>query len=81
MGLLLRHNSGAPRCYGRWRRSSDDRYFRHQELRQPAVALVRVVKFLLLAAMVGLMFLLAQSMVAHRFFRGGWVDEHDVLNP
>jgi hypothetical protein len=39
------------------------------------------VKFLLLAAMLGLMFLLAQSMVAHRFFRGGWVDQHDVLKP
>lgn len=40
-----------------------------------------LVKFLLLAAMFGLMFLLAQSMVAHRFFRGGWVDQHDVLKP
>ena len=39
------------------------------------------VKFLLLAILVGLMFLLAQSMVAHRFFRGGWVDQRDVLKP
>jgi hypothetical protein len=39
------------------------------------------VKFLLLTILVGLIFLLAQSMVAHRFFRGGWVDQRDVLKP
>ena len=39
------------------------------------------VKFLLLAILVGLIFLLAQAMVNHRFFRGGWVDQHDVLKP
>jgi hypothetical protein len=40
-----------------------------------------LVKFILLVVMVGLMFLLAQSMAAHRFFRGGWVDQRDVLKP
>jgi hypothetical protein len=40
-----------------------------------------LAKFLLFAVMFGLIFLLAQSMVAHRFFRGGWVDQHDVLKP
>jgi hypothetical protein len=39
------------------------------------------VKFLLLAIVLGLIFLLGQSMVSHRFFRGGWVDQRDVLNP
>ena len=39
------------------------------------------VKFLLLAILVGLIFLLGQSMVSHRFFRGGWVDQRDVLKP
>jgi hypothetical protein len=39
------------------------------------------VKFLLLAILVGLIFLLAHAMVNHRFFRGGWVDQRDVLNP
>jgi hypothetical protein len=39
------------------------------------------VKFLLLAILVGLIYLLAQSMVSHRFFRGGWVDQRDVLKP
>ena len=39
------------------------------------------VKLLLLAILVGLIFLVAQSMVAHRFFRGGWVDQRDVLKP
>ena len=40
-----------------------------------------IVKFLLLAMLVGLIFLLGQSMVRHRFFRGGWIDQHDVLKP
>ena len=39
------------------------------------------VKLLLLAILVGLLFLLAQTMVTHRFFRGGWVDQRDVLRP
>ncbi len=39
------------------------------------------VKFLLLVVMIGLIFLLAQAMVDHRFFRGGWVDQRDVLKP
>jgi hypothetical protein len=40
-----------------------------------------LVKLILLVVMVGLIFLLAQSMVTHRFFRGGWVDQRDVLKP
>ena len=40
-----------------------------------------IVKFLLLVVLIGLMFLLGQQMVRHRFFRGGWVDQHDVLKP
>ena len=40
-----------------------------------------IVKFLLLAILVGLIFLLGQEMVSHRFFRGGWVDQRDVLKP
>ena len=39
------------------------------------------VKFLLLAFLIGLIFLLGQAMVRHRFFRGGWVDQHEVLKP
>jgi hypothetical protein len=39
------------------------------------------VKFLLLAILFGAIFLLAQTMVRHRFFRGGWVDQRDVLKP
>ena len=38
-------------------------------------------KFLLVAVLIGLIFLLGQQMVRHRFFRGGWVDQHDVLKP
>jgi ABC-type microcin C transport system permease subunit YejE len=40
-----------------------------------------IVKFLLLAILIGLIFLLGEEMVRHRFFRGGWVDQHDVLKP
>ena len=39
------------------------------------------VKFLLVAILIGLIFLLGEEMVRHRFFRGGWVDQHDVLKP
>jgi hypothetical protein len=34
-----------------------------------------VIKFTLFVTLVGLMFLLAESMVEHRFLQGGWVDE------
>jgi hypothetical protein len=40
-----------------------------------------IVKFLLLVILVTLIFLLGQEMVKHRFFQGGWVDQHDVLKP
>jgi len=40
-----------------------------------------IVKFLLLAILIGLIFLLGEEMVRHRFFRGGWVDQRDVLKP
>ena len=40
-----------------------------------------IVKFLLLAILIAMIFLLGQQMVSHRFFRGGWVDQRDVLKP
>jgi hypothetical protein len=40
-----------------------------------------VVKFLLLVILIAMIFLLGQQMVSHRFFRGGWVDQRDVLKP
>ncbi len=40
-----------------------------------------VVKFLLLAILIALIFLLGQQMVSHRFFRGGYVNQRDVLKP
>jgi hypothetical protein len=42
---------------------------------------IGIVKFLLLAILIAMIFLLGQQMVSHRFFRGGWVDQHDVLKP
>jgi hypothetical protein len=40
-----------------------------------------IVKFLLVAILIGLIYLLGEEMVRHRFFRGGWVDQRDVLKP
>ena len=40
-----------------------------------------IVKFLLVAILIVLIFLLGEEMMRHRFFRGGWVDQHDVLKP
>ena len=42
---------------------------------------VAIVKFLLLVVFVVALFLLAQSMVRHRFHRGGWINHHDTLRP
>jgi hypothetical protein len=40
-----------------------------------------IVKFLMLAVLIAIIFLLGQDMVRHRFFRGGWVNQRDVLKP
>jgi ABC-type microcin C transport system permease subunit YejE len=40
-----------------------------------------IVKFLFLVLLVVIIFLLGQDMVRHRFFRGGWVNQRDVLKP
>jgi ABC-type microcin C transport system permease subunit YejE len=40
-----------------------------------------LVKFLLLALLIAIVFLVGQDMVRHRFFRGGWVNQRDVLKP
>ena len=39
------------------------------------------VKLLLLAILIAMIFLLGQQMVSHRFFRGGYVDQRNVLKP
>jgi hypothetical protein len=39
------------------------------------------IKSLLLILLVVIIFLLGQDMVRHRFFRGGWVNQQDVLKP
>jgi hypothetical protein len=41
----------------------------------------RIVRFLFLVVLVIAIYLLALSMVHHRFFRGGYVNEHGVLKP
>jgi hypothetical protein len=41
----------------------------------------RIGRFLFLAALFVALFLLGQSMVHHRFFRGGRLDQHGTLRP
>ena len=38
-----------------------------------------MIKFLLGVVLVVIIFLVGKDMVRHRFFRGGWVSQHDVL--
>jgi hypothetical protein len=38
-------------------------------------------KFLFIVVLAVIFFLLAQSMVHHRFFRGGWVNRNGSLRP
>ena len=40
-----------------------------------------IVKFLFVVLLIVIVFLLAQDMVRHRFFRGGSVNQRDVLKP
>jgi hypothetical protein len=40
-----------------------------------------IVRFLFLVLLIVIVFLLAQDMVRHRFSRGGWVNQRDVLKP
>ncbi|HEX4321511.1 MAG TPA: hypothetical protein VHZ52_11445 [Acidobacteriaceae bacterium] len=40
-----------------------------------------IVKSLFIAVLTALIFLLAQSMISHRFFRGGSNTENNSLNP
>jgi hypothetical protein len=41
----------------------------------------KIGKFLFLAGLAVAVFLLLQSMVHHRFFRGGWVNRYGKLRP
>lgn len=38
-------------------------------------------RFAFLTCLALAFFLLATSMVSHRFFRGGWIDQHGTLRP
>ena len=41
----------------------------------------KIAQFLLLVGLAVAVFLLAQSMVHHRFFQGGRIDRHGTLRP
>jgi len=42
---------------------------------------LRIGKLLFIVALALLFFLLAHSMVRHRFFRGGWRNQHGSISP
>jgi len=44
-------------------------------------AWIGFVNFFFLALLIAIIFLLGQDMVRHRFFRGGRVNQRDVLKP
>lgn len=83
VGVLERHPSGVPDpCY--WRMGDAVQMTPisntpHPEARQSPW--LGIVRFLLLAILIAIIFLLGQQMVRHRFFRGGYVDQHDILRP
>jgi hypothetical protein len=41
----------------------------------------QIGQFLFLVGLAVAFFLLAQSMVHHRFFRGGWINQNGTLRP
>src|SRR5271168_1808436 len=79
-GIFILHETGPPHPYWAARRPSQ-----MAPIANPPEAgqspWWQVLKFLLLAVLISLIFLLGQQMVRHRFFRGGWVDQRDVLKP
>ncbi len=83
VGLLLRHNSGGPRSL-LWAGGGVVQMTIISKTTAPATLpspWLGIVKFLLLVILIVIIFLVGQDMVRHRFFRGGWVDQHDVLKP
>jgi cobalamin biosynthesis Mg chelatase CobN len=83
VSILKRHKSGAP--HGKPGRVGEAvEMTRISDTTAPAPRpspWLGIVKFLLLVILIGIIFLLGQAMVRHRFFRGGWVDQRDVLKP
>jgi hypothetical protein len=55
---------------------SGARYPARDETHWPAI-----IKAAIIASLVALFLLLGMSMVEHRFFRGGRIDDHGVLRP
>jgi hypothetical protein len=47
----------------------------------PKIFWLRIAGFVFLVTLAVMVYLLAESMVHHRFHRGGWVNKHDVLKP
>jgi len=40
-----------------------------------------IIRILFVAILIAVIYLLAEDMVGHRFFRGGWINYHDRLEP
>jgi len=40
-----------------------------------------IIRILFVAILIAVIYLLAEDMVGHRFFRGGWINHQDRLEP
>jgi hypothetical protein len=77
VGVLERHYSSKPdRCYRRLQGAVQMNLDSNIPRPSPWLG---IVKFLLLVILIAVVFLVGQQMVRHRFFRGGYVDQRDVL--
>jgi hypothetical protein len=48
---------------------------------EPNASWIGIVKFLFIVFLVVILFLLGQSMVHHRFFRGGYINRNGAISP
>jgi hypothetical protein len=48
------------------------------EVKSPWLGIIRI---LFLAVLIAVLYLLAEDMVGHRFFRGGWINHQGSLEP
>ena len=48
---------------------------------EPRLPWVVITRILFVAILIAVIYLLAEDMVGHRFFRGGWINHQDRLEP
>ncbi|MGA8214295.1 MAG: hypothetical protein WB799_11930 [Candidatus Sulfotelmatobacter sp.] len=72
------HYRERPSCYGG---GSDDKRFGYNGPEERRSIWLGIGKFLFIVVLAVLFFLLAHNMVRHRFFRGGWGNQHGSISP